>query len=67
MEPEFQVEVKPRTETSIQAQEEYLDTGKVQSAKCERCNDVLKIERLGKSALKMSCSCGLYNDTLRGI
>jgi len=67
MEPEIQVEVKPQIETSIHAQEEYFDTRKVQSARCERCTDVLKIERLGKSALKMSCSCGLYNDTLRGI
>ena len=60
-------ELKPNIETSIKAQEEYHDRGKVETVRCERCNDLLKIERLGDSALKMSCSCGLYNDQLRGI
>ncbi|GIW80230.1 MAG: hypothetical protein KatS3mg105_2037 [Gemmatales bacterium] len=60
-------ELKPNNETSIKAYEEYHDRGKVETVRCERCNDLLKIEPLGDSALKMSCTCGLYNGTFRGI
>ncbi len=61
------IEFKPTIETSVKAQEEYWEHGKVETVRCERCHGLLGIARLGDSALKVSCSCGLYNDTLRGL
>ena len=54
-------------ETEIKALEEYQDNGKVVTVRCERCNELLKVEQLGKTAQAVSCSCGLYNDVLRGL
>ena len=67
MPEQLQIEVKPQIATSMLAQEEYHNLGSVQTARCERCHDVISICRLGQSALKMSCKCGMYDDTLRGI
>jgi hypothetical protein len=62
-----QLVTKPNIETSIKAMEEYQDLGKVESVRCERCDEAIVIEPLGTTSMKMSCSCGLYNDTLRGL
>lgn len=58
---------RPKLETLITAQEEYFVNGKIETARCERCKSLLVIEMYGNSAWKVSCSCGLYNDTLRGV
>ncbi len=49
------------------AMEEYNSTGKVSNVKCEDCSCPIKITPLGDTAISISCSCGKYSDTLRGI
>jgi NAD-dependent SIR2 family protein deacetylase len=59
--------IRANLETSLKAIEEYELLGEVKSVSCEQCKQVIKIEPLGNSARKMTCKCGLYNDTLRGL
>lgn len=49
------------------AMEEHESTGKVCTVKCEECSRPIEITPLGNTAFKISCSCGKYSDTLRGI
>lgn len=68
MSSDQQIEVfRANLETSLKAIEEFEAYGEVRSVTCEQCKQVIKIEPLGSSARKMTCKCGLYNDTLRGL
>ncbi len=58
---------KASLDTSLRALEEFEQHGKVLSVKCERCGALIKIVPLSHSARQMSCPCGLYSDTLRGL
>lgn len=60
-------DARPSLNTSIRAQEEYHDTGAVRTVRCERCGELIKIEPLAPEVLKLTCACGLYNDTLKGL
>ena len=67
MNEQTKVEEKPDIDKVIKALEEYHQTGQVQTVKCQRCGSNLQISPLGDSALRLSCSCGLYEDRLRGL
>ena len=34
---------------------------------CDRCNGIIEFQRVGDGAWKSHCSCGKYDDTLRGM
>lgn len=46
---------------------EFREFGKVVSAKCDSCGSLIKIVEIRESAWSVQCSCGKFNDTLRGI
>lgn len=58
---------KPKIETLDAALGEYLKNKKVESIRCERCNDLIEITRVGYAGFIIKCKCGLYNDNLRGL
>jgi len=46
---------------------EFLELGAVTTARCDQCGQLLAIEALRDTAFAVSCNCGKYNDTLRGL
>lgn len=58
---------KPSIETLEAAIGEFSSKGKVETVRCERCNELLVVERKSESVLTVRCSCGQYNDNLRGL
>lgn len=58
---------KPCLDTHQSALGEYFKHGRVVNVRCEKCNDVIEVEALSSSAWVMRCTCGTYNDTLRGL
>jgi hypothetical protein len=57
----------PKFETELAALDEDDKFGEVKTVKCERCSQLLVVSKLGKTAWKVSCPCGLYDDTLKGF
>ena len=62
-----ETEIKPSFELFQKAIKEFHELGKVETIHCNKCNSLIQISPLGTSAWKVSCECGLYNDSLRGI
>ncbi len=62
-----QGEFKPQFETTIKAQEEQMDHGKVVTVRCERCEELLRVEVLNQSLWKVVCPCELYDSEFRGL
>jgi hypothetical protein len=58
---------KPTLATLEAALAEFQKKGKVEDTRCERCASVIEIKKKTESVLTVSCTCGLYNDTLRGL
>ena len=58
---------KPCLDTYESALGEFFKHGRVLSARCEKCNDVIEVEARSSSAWVMRCTCGTYNDNLRGL
>jgi hypothetical protein len=58
---------KPSFSTLEAALAEFQQNGQVEEARCERCASVINVTRKTESVLTVSCNCGLYNDTLRGL
>lgn len=50
----------------LDAFEEFCRHGK-STASCEVCGTTLQFHKLSNEAWQSSCSCGKYNDTLRGL
>ena len=46
---------------------EYNKYGRVVTVRCHSCGELIEIYPLGEAALSVKCSCGKFNDTLRGI
>ena len=46
---------------------EFKLSGRIENTRCERCNTLLEVVRKSESVLAVRCSCGLYNDNLRGL
>jgi hypothetical protein len=48
---------------------EFSRDGKVASVRCDKCGGLIQVRALGSlgSAWAMSCPCGRFKDTLRGI
>lgn len=57
----------PLLETYEKALAQFVKHGHVLDVRCERCGNVIQIVPKGRSAMIMSCSCGAYNDNLRGL
>jgi hypothetical protein len=58
---------KPSVATLEAALAEFKLTGQVEKTRCERCKNLLEVLRKTESVLIVRCSCGLYNDNLRGL
>ena len=48
---------------------EFSRDGRVSTVHCDKCSSLIEIRSLGnsRSAWAMSCVCGRFKDTLRGI
>ena len=46
---------------------EFKRDGKVTTVRCEACGELIEISRISDSALRVSCPCGHFHGTLRGI
>lgn len=46
---------------------EFEAHGRVVSVECENCHGLLEVKRLSDTALSVKCTCGKYNDVLRGL
>ena len=57
----------PVFETFDAALAEFMKDGSVSTVRCERCGGVIEITAPNQSAMIMRCSCGAYNDNLRGF
>ncbi len=53
-------------ERLLEAFREYMDTEQ-STVECDHCGSVIEFRQLGDEASQSSCSCGKYNDTLRGM
>ena len=58
---------KPSIATLEAALAEFQKKGNVDGVRCERCASIVEIIRKTESVLTVKCTCGLYNDTLRGL
>lgn len=54
-------------DTARKAMDEYFATGKITTAHCERCGELIQILALTDSAWQMSCKCGAYDCAMRGL
>lgn len=59
--------VVPAFQTFESALAEFMKDGSVSTVHCERCDALIEITAPNQSAIFMRCSCGAYNDTLRGL
>ena len=57
----------PVFETFEAALAEFMKDGSVSTVRCERCEGVIEIAAPNPSGMIVRCSCGAYNDNLRGI
>lgn len=57
----------PSFDTLERALGEYMKDGEVSTARCETCGEPMEISSVGSSAMAVRCTCGAYNDTLRGF
>jgi hypothetical protein len=48
------------------AQEEYFAT-RTCSVLCDKCGGAITVVATGSAAWRMTCPCGRFNDTLRGL
>lgn len=46
---------------------EYRSQGAVMTARCDSCGGLLEVEARGENSFSVSCPCGKYRDTLRGL
>ncbi|WP_437876800.1 hypothetical protein [Sorangium sp. So ce513] len=46
---------------------EFMRDGRVSSVWCDVCGGLIEVEAIGDSAYSVSCACGRFRDTLRGI
>lgn len=56
-----------RLPRALRALEEHRELGAVATVHCDRCDGLLSVTPLGDEAWRMSCDCGRYDDTLRGL
>ena len=56
----------PRLAISMQAMREFHDAGRV-TVPCDSCDKPIRVVALSETAWQMTCECGRYNDTLRGL
>ncbi len=61
--------LKPRIETWEAALGEFIKNKKVETVRCEQCNELIEVTQFGYegSGYFMNCKCGLYKDNLRGL
>jgi hypothetical protein len=50
----------------LEALEEFHATG-TNTKKCDECEQPIKFEKRTDTVIVSSCSCGKFNDTLRGL
>jgi hypothetical protein len=50
----------------LEAFGQYTEKGD-NSIACDNCGAVIKFHMLGEDSYHSTCSCGKYNETLRGI
>jgi hypothetical protein len=58
---------KPTLATLEAALAEFQKKGEVEETRCERCASLIEVKSKTESVLTVRCTCGLYNDTLRGL
>jgi hypothetical protein len=46
---------------------EFKRNGVVKETKCDNCNKPITVERVGEDAYKISCPCGIFWGSIRGI
>ena len=46
---------------------EFARYGAVSSIRCDECNGVIEITKIGEDAHEVNCSCGKFKDTLKGL
>jgi hypothetical protein len=46
---------------------EFNHEGKVSTVKCHICGGLIEIKSLSASAWQMTCPCGKFNGSLRGL
>jgi|LakMenEpi03Aug12_release.lakeMendotaPanAssembly.Ray.scaffolds.fasta_scaffold2984700_1 hypothetical protein len=46
---------------------EFNKNGENKKVACEICGSFIEVQSEGDTAWKISCSCGNYKDTLRGL
>lgn len=57
----------PLFETFEAALAEFMKDGSVSAVRCERCEVMIEIAAPNQSGMIVRCSCGAYNDNLRGL
>jgi len=57
----------PAFDTLERALGEFMKDGRVSAVRCETCSGLIEISSVGSSAMVVRCTCGAYNDTLRGL
>ena len=55
--------IKPCVETLEASVTEFTQLGKVESVRCERCNELLNVAQKSETVISVDCACGLYKDT----
>ncbi len=58
---------KRRLELLDAAMGEFQEHGRVITVKCDNCDKLIEIRALSDTAWAVSCPCGTFNDTFRGI
>ena len=53
-------------ELFLRAWEKYCATG-FSDVRCDRCNEIIKFERVTDSVTVHSCKCGKFNGEMRGL
>ncbi len=46
---------------------EFKRDGVITTVRCDNCGALIHMEALSSSAWRLSCTCGKYSDTLKGL
>lgn len=60
-------EPKPSISTLEKALDEFHTKGANETIRCELCKGVIRVTPKTDAVLSVSCACGAYDDTLRGL
>ena len=60
---------KPNIDLLVKAMEQYWQVGKIVNIKCDGCGELIEVKPKGEmgNAFSVTCPCGRYKDTMRGL